>query len=73
MPLTPEVQVLLEQFEAQGVPPFDERSVPQARDAIGAFRDLQGEPEPVGEIRDILAGWSFPSRLTEDAGIPAGS
>jgi acetyl esterase len=54
MPLKPDVQALLEQFEAQGVPPFDEMSVPQARDAIGAFRDLQGEPEPVGEVRDIL-------------------
>ncbi|HYH30374.1 MAG TPA: alpha/beta hydrolase [Pseudonocardia sp.] len=54
MPLKPDVQALLEQFEAQGVPPFNEMSVPQARDAIGAFRDLQGEPEPVGEVRDIL-------------------
>ncbi|MHA6618510.1 alpha/beta hydrolase [Pseudonocardia sp. DLS-67] len=54
MPLKPDVQALLEAFEAQGAPPFDEMSVPQARDAIGAFRDLQGEPEPVGEVRDIL-------------------
>lgn len=54
MPLKPEVQSLLEQFEAQGLPPFDQMSVSQARDVAGAFRDLQGEPEEVGEIRDIL-------------------
>ncbi|MQA13595.1 MAG: alpha/beta hydrolase fold domain-containing protein [Pseudonocardiaceae bacterium] len=54
MPLKPDVQGLLEQFEAQGLPPFDQMSVSQARDVAGAFRDLQGEPEPVAEIRDIL-------------------
>lgn len=54
MPLKPEVQGLLEEFEAQGLPPFDQMSVSQARDVAGAFRDLQGEPEEVGEIRDIL-------------------
>lgn len=54
MPLHPQVQALLEQFEAQGLPPFDQMSVPQARDVAGAFRDLQGEPEEVEEVRDIL-------------------
>jgi hypothetical protein len=54
MPLKPDVQALLDQFEAQGLPPFNEMSVPQARDVAGAFRDLQGEPEPVAQIRDIL-------------------
>src|SRR5690349_4073783 len=54
MPLKPDVQALLEQIEAQGMPPFDEMSVPQARDVVGAFRDLQGELEPVAQIRDIL-------------------
>lgn len=54
MPLKPDVQGLLEQFEAQGLPPFDQMSVSEARDAAMAFRDLQGEPEEVGEVRDIL-------------------
>ena len=54
MPLDPQVQALLEQFEAQGLPPFDQMSVPQARDVANAFRDLQGEPEAVGEVCDIL-------------------
>lgn len=54
MPLKPDVQGLLEQFEAQGVPPFDQMSVPQARDIAMAFRDLQGEPEQVGDVRDMV-------------------
>ncbi len=54
MPLKADVQGLLEQLEAQGLPPFDQMSVSQARDVAMAFRDMQGEPEEVGEIRDIL-------------------
>lgn len=54
MALKGDVAELLAQMEAQGLPPFDEMSVPQARDVIMAFRDLQGEPEDVAEIRDIL-------------------
>lgn len=54
MALKGDVAELLSQFEAQGLPPFDEMSVPQARDAIMAFRDLQGEAEDVAEIRGIL-------------------
>jgi acetyl esterase len=54
MPLKPDVQGLLEQFEAQGVPPFDQMSVSQARDVAMAFRDLQGEPEEIGEVRDMV-------------------
>lgn len=54
MPVLPQVQGLLEQMEAQGLPPFDQMSVPQARDVAMAFRDLQGEPEQVGEVRDLV-------------------
>lgn len=54
MPLDPQVQALLDQMKAQGMPAFEDMSVPQARDAMAAFRDLQGEPEPVSEIRDIV-------------------
>lgn len=53
MPVKPDVQSLLDMMEAQGLPPFDEMSVPQARDVAMAFRDMQGEPEPVGDVRDI--------------------
>lgn len=55
MPLHPQVDALLKQFEEQGLPPFEEMSVSQARDVAGAFRDLQGPPEGVGEVRDVLA------------------
>jgi len=55
MPLDSQVQALLAELEQQGLPPFEQMSVPQAREVMGAFRDLQGEPEPVGEIRDVLA------------------
>ncbi len=54
MPVHPQVQAILDQFEAQGLPPFDEMGVTQARVVALGFRDLQGEPENVGEIRDIL-------------------
>jgi len=54
MPVHPQVQALLDEFEKQGLPPFDQMSVPQARVVALGFRDLQGEPETVAETRDIL-------------------
>ncbi|WP_428483269.1 alpha/beta hydrolase [Rhodopila sp.] len=54
MPVDPQVQALLDEFRRQGVPPFDQMSVTQARLVAGGFRDLQGEPQDVGEVRDIL-------------------
>ncbi len=55
MPVDPQVQALLSQLEAQGLPPFEEMSVPQARDVMTQFRDLQGEPEEIAEVREVLA------------------
>jgi acetyl esterase len=55
MPLDPQVQALLDQLEVQGMPPFEEMSVPQARDAMAAFGDLQGEAEPVAVVSNVLA------------------
>ncbi len=54
MPINPQVQALLDEFEKQGLPPFDQLSVTQARLATLGFRDLQGEPEDVAQVRDIL-------------------
>lgn len=54
MPLDAQVQALLEQMEQQGMPPFDQMSVPQARDVTMAFRDMQGEAEQVADIRDLV-------------------
>ncbi|HET7480407.1 MAG TPA: alpha/beta hydrolase [Rubrobacteraceae bacterium] len=53
MGLDPQAEALLREMEAQGLPPFDEMSVPQARDVILAFRDLEGDPEYVADVRDF--------------------
>ncbi len=53
MGLDPQAEALLKELEAQGLPPFEEMSVPQAREVILAFRDLEGEPEPVASVRDF--------------------
>jgi acetyl esterase len=55
MPVNPQVQALLSQLDAQGLPPFEEMSVPQARDVMNRFRDLQGEPAEIAEVREVLA------------------
>jgi acetyl esterase len=54
MPVNTQVQALLDVFEAQGLPPFNEISVTQARVLALGYRDLQGDAEAVGEVRDIL-------------------
>ena len=66
MPVNPQVQALLDEFERQGLPPFEQLGVTQARLATLGFRDLQGEPEAVAEVRDILVpgpAGSLPVRL----------
>jgi acetyl esterase len=54
MPLDPQAQVLLEQMKAQGMPPFDQMTVAQAREAGLAFKDLEDEPQPVAKVEDHL-------------------
>jgi acetyl esterase len=54
MPIHPQIQALLDEFEKQGLPPFEQMSVTQARVVALDFRGLQGEPEAVAEVRDIL-------------------
>jgi acetyl esterase len=54
MPVLPQVQALLDELARQGLPPFDQMSVTQARLVALGFRDMQGETEDVGEVRDIL-------------------
>jgi acetyl esterase len=54
MPVHPQVQALLDEFSRQNMPPLDELSPTQARLVALGFRDLQGEPEPIGETRDII-------------------
>ena len=54
VPVNPQVRALLDEFEKQGLPPFEQMSPTQARLVAMGFRDLQGEPEDVAEVRDIL-------------------
>lgn len=54
MPLDPQAQAVLEEMNKQGLPPFEQMSPTFARSVAMAFRDLQGEPENVAEVRDIL-------------------
>ena len=66
MPVHPQVQALLDEFSKQGLPPFNEMSVTLARTVALSFRDLQGEPENVGQITDILVpgpAGALPARL----------
>jgi acetyl esterase len=54
MPINPQVQALLDEFEKQGLPPFEQMGVTQARVVALDFRGLQGEAEDIAEVRDIL-------------------
>lgn len=52
MPLDPNARGLLDQMEQQGLPPFEEMTVAQARDVIMGFKDLQAEPPPIAATQD---------------------
>jgi acetyl esterase len=54
MPVNAQVQALLDELARQGLPPFEQMSPTQARVVALGFRDMQGEPESVAEVRDIL-------------------
>lgn len=50
----PDVARLMEQFASQGVPTYDTVSVLHARALLEGVTRLQGPPEPVAQVRDIL-------------------
>jgi acetyl esterase len=52
MPLDPQVQVLLERMKEQGLPPFEQMTVDQARAVILEFTELQAEPQPIARVED---------------------
>src|ERR1700730_8923474 len=52
MPLDPQVQVLLEHMKEQGLPPFEQMTVDQARAVILEFTALQAEPQPIARVED---------------------
>ncbi|MFN8624623.1 MAG: alpha/beta hydrolase [Candidatus Binatia bacterium] len=55
MPLDPQVQAFLDQVETMGIPAFDAVSVEEARAASGGFTALQGVPEAVGSVDNLVA------------------
>jgi len=55
MPLDPQVQAFLEQVEAMNMPSFDTLSVQEARASSEAFNALQGAPEAVGSVDNLVA------------------
>src|SRR5688572_27284779 len=72
MPLDPQAQAFLEQLAAAGMPPIHELSVEQARQAIVALFGTQGDPEPVGAIRDCKipgASGEMPARIFTPHGV----
>src|SRR3954464_15275751 len=50
MPLDPQIEAVLEDMRAAGAKPFEELSVPDARIAALAFKEMQGEPEEVASV-----------------------
>jgi len=54
MPLDPQAQALLEQMQSQGMPPFDQMTVAQARQVGLEFKNLEGPPQAVAKVEDHL-------------------
>jgi acetyl esterase len=50
MPLDPQADALLAEMRAAGVRPFEELSVPEAREAAWGYLALAGEPQSVGSV-----------------------
>jgi acetyl esterase len=50
MALDPQAKALLDQMQEAGVPPFEQMTVGEARQAAYAFIDLQGAPEDVASV-----------------------
>jgi acetyl esterase len=50
MPLDPQCRALLDEMEAAGVRPFEELSVPEAREAAWGYLALGGEPQDCASV-----------------------
>lgn len=62
MPLDPEVEALLAQMASMGQPPLQDLPVDEARQVAQVLALLDGEPEPVADVKDrVVAG--VPVRL----------
>ena len=75
MPLDPAAAGLLQQMEAAGMPPLNEMSPTEARQAAAAFAELGGEGEATSDITDTTipgAGGEMPARIYTPAGADGG-
>jgi acetyl esterase len=63
MPLTAQARRLLDRIAEAGAPPFGRMSVLEARAVVEASRSLQGEPEAVGAVHDVIAAGALPVRV----------
>jgi acetyl esterase len=52
MPLDPQVTALLEQMNAQGLPPFEQMTVDQAREVSSNIAGLQAEPPSIASVEN---------------------
>jgi acetyl esterase len=70
LPVHPEAQQLLAALTAAGQPPFEQMTVPQAREAALGFIDLQGEPEEIATQDRTIPGpaGDIPVRVYTPAG-----
>jgi acetyl esterase len=70
MPVHPEAQQLLAALDAAGMPPFEQMTVPQAREAGRGFIDLQGDPEEIATADRTVPGpaGDIPVRVYTPAG-----
>ncbi len=76
MPIDPIAAGLLQQMEEAGMPPLNEMSPADARQAAEGFRALAGEPEPVADVtkRTIPGpGGEVPVWVYTPAGAGAGA
>ena len=75
MALDPQAEQLRALLESLPLPPLDQMTVAEARAAAEGLAALQGEPEPVAEIRDIVVpgpGGDLPVRVYLPAAGPGG-
>jgi acetyl esterase len=52
MPLHPQCRAILDGMEEAGVPPFEQMTVPQAREAARGYVELAGEPQAVASVEN---------------------
>src|SRR5687767_8323681 len=76
MPVDSQAQAIIDALEEQGLPPFNEMTVEEARAAVVGFRDLMCPEEPIAKVEDRTVpgpAGDIPVRAyspSADAGLP---